>query len=237
MAPTRHTALAALAALLLPGVCARRRPDLGVSITQDGPQLISDFTRFEVAVRNLGNRRVDAGDAEITITLPTTNTSPNVHVLGELGSKSSACALTASGLGYVCSLPRIDKAGGANDVATLFFELKVPQSSAQIEIVAELSKVPRREVTPANNRGTIVPEQLFTSPAVNPPSPRTVVLRHCTGQDLTSFFECEASPSSISTHTGARACGGPRAPRRGHRHGHMLRRVCDPCAPVLGALA
>jgi len=178
-----------------------RAPDLDLAISQEAPKLTTEMTRFNVVAKNIGSKDLD--DVVVDILLPLTSTSPQQYVLGTVGSKSPECSVAPSPSDftkYSCALPKIPKMQGSTVTqVTLFFDIKLPQSAQPISLTAMAAVVPAQEVTPSNNAGSIVASQMFTSLQISP-FPRTVRIRSCTGAGLTSFFECEISPGSISTN-------------------------------------
>lgn len=163
--------------------------DLTVSIDAPPGAFVYDMERYEVTVSNVGNR--NARNVELVVELPETNTSPTVHVMGDLGAMSSDCA--QSGNTLVCSLGRIRK----NRSETVFFDIALPQNDGPLEFVATASTT-SRENTTANNEDSHIAS--LSNPPLLVSAPNGVQNWHCTGQGLTSFFECELYPSSISGH-------------------------------------
>ena len=163
--------------------------DLAVSIPATAPVHVYESATYEVEVANVGNR--NANNVTLTIALPETHTSPQVHVMGELGSIDSRC--TQSGTELVCSLGRVRK----NKSKTVSFELELPQADEVLELAASASTT-SNENTLANNDASLAPALLNYSTALS--SGDVAQVDHCTGQGLTSFYECVLSPSSITSH-------------------------------------
>lgn len=177
-----------LITLSLSAHAAPRRPDLAVTLTAPSNVVYGANARYEVTVRNVGNNRALAPIVEVQ--LPQTATSPTVHVLGDLGSRDSRCAL--SGTSLRCTLSNL----GANRATTVWFELASPYSTAPMTLSATASVA--NETNLANNTATHTLSLTAAPLAVN--APRQTLVRHCTGTNLTSFYECELYPSSITEH-------------------------------------
>ncbi len=180
------TALFAAPALAGPPQSAA---DLTVNITPPPGAYVAVPGEYRVDVANRGNKQADA--VVLTIALPRTNTSPQVHVLGALGAYDSRCA--RSGTNLVCPLGSLRKSAQA----TVRFTIELPQSSAPLVVTATVV-TSSAESSTTNNMDSDTAFLLH---------PDTVVavgddahVEHCTGTGLTSFYECELFPSSISFH-------------------------------------
>lgn len=179
--------LTALAALTAAGP-AFAGPDLVTTFVAPGPTYVDDVARYTVRVAN--NGRHNASSVSLVVDLPATNTSPTVHVLGTVTGLASGC--TRSGTRVTCALGAIAKRGAK----TAWIDLALPESVDPLVLVATASAA--GEERPADNRAS------FTASPLNDDvvfaAPAALTIRHCTGTNLTSFFECELYPSSISTH-------------------------------------
>lgn len=180
---------ATIAAFLLPTTVYAATVDLDVDIVTAAPTYVYDTVEFEVVVSNLSNKRAD--DVELTIALPETNTSPTVHVMGTLGAIESRCTLVDTSL--VCDLDRLRR----NRSTTVTFELALPRAEQMIALMASVT-TSDNDIAPGNDSDVEVPALLDYAVAVSPGD--AAHNRHCTGQGLTSFFECMLFPSSLSTH-------------------------------------
>ena len=182
----------AIAAVPLLFVCfastasAARAPDLNVSLSSPSVHVYETGT-YDVTVRNNGNRT--ANSVVLAIMLPETNNSPGTHVMGALSSYSGSCSQQDSVL--VCSLGRIRK-GKSKSVS---FDMALPLSAAPIVFDFDASSN-RTDGNPADNTlsWTASPSTYDTQVS----GPMAMTQRHCTGQNLSSFYECELAPSSIS---------------------------------------
>lgn len=162
--------------------------DLDVSIPATAATHVYQSATYTVDVSNVGNRR--AQNVSLTVTLPETNTSPTVHVMGELDNVDSRCALVGTELH--CDLGKIRK----NRSKSVSFDLELPEAAAPLEISASVTA--SADSNPTNDADTYAPTLLHYSTVVQDGDYATV--NHCTGQGLVSFFECVLFPSSISSH-------------------------------------
>jgi hypothetical protein len=186
----RLTFFCALSAGLLLPASALAAADLSVSTAGPPGVHVYEAGQYSVNVYNGGN--TSAYNVSVSIQLPTTHTSPQVYALGDVGGYSGGtCSLTGTVL--TCGLGTIQK----KKTKTVLVTLTLPQSSAPIQIVSTASSSPV-DSNPANNVST------FTASLAHYPyvisGPMAATNRHCTGTGLTSFFECEKFPSSISSH-------------------------------------
>lgn len=163
--------------------------DLNVSIPAPSPEYVYDTTAYDVVVSNIGNK--SASGVVLTIELPETNTSPNVYVMGTLGGVDPRCSL--SGTTLTCNLGSIAR----NTATTVSFGIDLPQADQTLMISASATSS-SPENTLANNSASDIAPLLNYDVAVS--AGDIASISHCTGQGLTSFFECERYPSSISMH-------------------------------------
>lgn len=185
----RHSLVLA-ATLLASNALAGSQPDLAVSLTPPTGVHFFESGRYSVTVRNNGNRAAAA--VTLTLRLPATHTSPTVFVLGDLGTYDSRCQL--SGTTLTCALGSIDR----NVSKVVQFYIALPQSSAPLTFTASASTT-TSESNLTNNSLTHTASPLAYPIAIASTVP--AVNRHCTGTGLTSFFECELFPSSLSSHS------------------------------------
>jgi uncharacterized repeat protein (TIGR01451 family) len=182
------TSIATVASLLV-ATPALAGADLSVQVPAPSPAYVYDTTTFDVTVANIGNK--SASNVTLTIQLPETNTSPQVYVLGTLGAIDPRC--TQSGTTLNCNLGSI--ARNTNKVVSLDIEL--PQADEALAITATAATTSLENST-TNNAATTEAVLLNYAVAVAPGD--TAHNRHCTGQGLSSFFECLLFPSSLMSH-------------------------------------
>ncbi len=188
----RSLCLAALTCTLLavsPALAASG-VDLSVGISAPTGVHVDENGRYTVTVSNTGNR--NAASVSLVIDLPKTHTSPTVLVMGQLGARDSRCALTGTAL--TCALGTV----GRGATKSVFFDIALPYSTAPIVFDADVVTT-SSDTNAANDSAQHVAAPL-TYP-VTLAAPVTSTIRHCTGQGLTSFYECERFPSSIASHT------------------------------------
>lgn len=163
--------------------------DLSVSISAPSGVHVYEAARYTVQVKNIGKKSSAGGT--LTIPLPQTGTSPTTHVLGTLGARSNGCSL--SGTNLTCSVPST----GKGVTRSFFFDLAAPQSAAPMQLGASVAPA-GADASSANNAATRTLSLLHYDEPIA--APVDTVNSHCTGVGLTSFFECELYPSSISFH-------------------------------------
>ncbi|MCK6507548.1 DUF11 domain-containing protein [Myxococcota bacterium] len=163
--------------------------DLVTTVTAPAATLVDTDATWTVSVRNTGTK--DASAVSLVIALPETNTSPGVYVMGDLGSASSTC--TQVGTTLSCNLGLIKK----TKVKSVSFTIALPWNAGDLEVVADAS-TPTSETDFSDNEDSALAD--VTYPDLVVPAPGTAWVDHCTGTGLTSYFECELFPSSISSH-------------------------------------
>jgi hypothetical protein len=163
--------------------------DVTVSIPAPSPEYVYDTTAYDIVVSNIGNKAANA--VVLTIELPETNTSPVVHVMGTTSGVDPRCSL--SGTTLVCNLGNIAR----NTSTMVSFAIDLPQAEQTLMVSASATST-SVENTLVNNSDTDIAPLLNYDVAVS--AGDIASNRHCTGQGLTSFFECELFPSSISDH-------------------------------------
>jgi hypothetical protein len=181
--------------ILLAASTAMAAPDLAVSFTAPtSTPYVYDMATYKVRVANVGQHT--ANGVTLHLDLPRTQTSPQVYILGDLGAFSTTKGTCArSGTRITCNLGQLLK----NKNATLTFAFALPQSSAPIAFSASASTTTSEPANAlANNSASYGAPWLNYSVAIS--GPIHANNRHCTGTSLTSFFECELFPSSISGH-------------------------------------
>ncbi|MEZ5427997.1 MAG: CARDB domain-containing protein [Pyrinomonadaceae bacterium] len=172
-----------------------QRPDLQVELQGPASAFVRSPYIYTVTVRNVGN--ANASDVALTVDLPLTDTSPTSHILGTLSGIDSGCQVVSNRL--ECSLGRIRK----NRSASLTFNFAFPVSTKTLTITAAASTP--GETNTSDNTDSVAPNLSYPS---NILTSATVLNSHCTGQNLTSYFECELFPSSLSQHTATLNSGG-----------------------------
>jgi hypothetical protein len=188
MAMTTRSVLSGIAVFLF-ATPALAAADVHVQIQAPAAEYVYDTTLYDIVISNIGNKRAD--NVSLTIDLPETNTSPNVYVMGQTSGIDPRCAWNGTQLH--CNLGNIARNGST----TVSFGIALPQADEELAVSASASSS-SAENTLANNSDTDVAPLLNHAIEVLPGD--FGHNRHCTGQGLTSFYECELFPSSISEH-------------------------------------
>lgn len=183
--------LRSISAFLLLGVSAPAfaAADLRPTISPPSGTHVYETGRYNVTVSNIGNQ--SASSASVVIQLPTTNTSPQVYVMGTVGAKSASC--TQSGTRLTCTLGTIRK----NASSTVYFDIAMPESVNPLVLTATASTTSPENST-ANNVASHTAALLNYDVSFS--TPVALVHDHCTGTNLSSYYECTLFPSSISSH-------------------------------------
>ncbi len=166
-------------------------PDLGVVVVQSGSSLVGTPTHIDVQLTNTGNRPANA--TWVSIQLPKTMTSPNAVVMGTLSNVPSYCARQTTRLYCNLSSP-VARSGGT---AVIGFDIAMPVSSAPLSFRVDTGANNEQNLT--NNTAHFSPTQSYYSPAVAPAG-SAVTNSHCTGKNLTSYFECTVYTGALSSH-------------------------------------
>lgn len=163
-------------------------PDLTTRIAAPASTPVYDTARYTVTVTNGGQHT--ASNVVVTIQLPETNTSPQVHVMGSLGAKSGICA--QSGTTLNCAVGSLAK----RKSASVWFDVALPWSAAPLEF-AVTGTTSTSESNTSNNGSSATASLTYDTVALAAPAPAIATL--CTGTGLTSFYECALYPASQSS--------------------------------------
>lgn len=163
--------------------------DIRVTLPTPSPAYVYDVTSFDITVANIGNK--SASNVIVTIQLPATHTSPQVYVMGTLSPLDPRC--TRSGTVLTCNLGTVAR----NTSTIIGVDIELPQAEEPLDITASATTTSLENST-LNNAATAEAQLLNYDVTVAVGDIATN--RHCTGQGLTSFFECLLFPSSISFH-------------------------------------
>jgi hypothetical protein len=162
--------------------------DLEVEIRgRNNPFVYSPY-QYRVQVRNNGT--VDAQNVRVAVDFTLTDTSPTQQVLGRLTFTDNRCQFVSNIL--ECDIGRV-KAGRGKNVK---FDFVFPVSTKTIEFLASVT-TDTPEITTNNNSATKSPNFRYLSNSI---TSADVINYHCTGQNLTSFYECTISPTSTTSH-------------------------------------
>lgn len=180
--------LSLIAALSLSSA-AHAAADLVTTVTAPSATLVDSDGTWTVKVRNTGT--LHANNVSLVIELPETNTSPGVYILGDLGTSSSACSQVGTTLS--CNLGQVKR----NKTKSVSFDIAFPWAAVGLQVIADAS-TSTTETDLTDNDDSAIAEIVYPDLVV--PAPGTAWVDHCTGTGLTSYFECELFPSSISSH-------------------------------------
>ncbi len=173
-------------------VSAANVPDLRVLMTSPTTATVNSPYIYTVNVKNIGTK--SAAGVAVVVNFPETDTSPQKLILGTLsGIDVTKCSIAARKLN--CSLGTINK--NATKSFTFNFALPVSTKTLQISAVGATTTIPA-ETNLANNTASAIPALAY---ATNQITSANVLVSHCTGTNLTSYFECEQFPSSIASFT------------------------------------
>jgi len=188
MNPSKLSMVLAVTCVLAAGP-ALAASDVRVVIPAPAAVHVYDDTQVGIVVSNIGNQ--SAAAVQLTVTLPATHTSPTKYVMGTLANVDPRC--TKSGTKLTCTLGTI----GKNKSTTVSFAIALPQA-AEVLSISAAATTSSSENSLANNSASVTPSLINYSVAVQDGD--LGHNSHCTGQGLTSYFECELFPSSLSAH-------------------------------------
>jgi hypothetical protein len=162
--------------------------DLEVEVLGPNNSFVYTSYVYQVRVTNVGRTRAE--NARVTIDLPLTDTSPNQYVLGRLTNIDTKCQLVNNKL--ECDLGRI-RGRRSKDVKFTFL---IPVSTKTLDIKATTAA--DVDSNSNNDVDTKILNPKYQDNIIT--GPVNVLNQHCTGTNLTSFYECVLSPSSVTDH-------------------------------------
>lgn len=184
---------------------AAPRPNLAVQPwVAPSSVLVNSTYQYTARVKNIGNQT--AQNVVLTITFPLTNTSPTRYIMGKVTAFPSNCSITSNKL--VCSLGNIGTSNNSN-LRQVSFNFEYPVTTQALSLLATATTSSQNEQNANNNFLSVAPNVAHQS---MPLTSADVVVSHCTGTNLTSYFECEQAPSSISSFPMQLAPGGTIVP-------------------------
>lgn len=166
-------------------------PNADLQIQLQGPSSvsISTPTTYTVTVKNLGPATTN--NIQTSVTFPLTDTSPTVHILGNVAGIDQRCSIVSRKL--VCSLGTLKKSKSVS----FTFTYNAPVSTKSLQMTAAITGSSVTDPNSGNNQMSFVPSLAYPTRAI---TAATVENSHCTGTNLTSYFECALYPSSIASH-------------------------------------
>lgn len=163
-------------------------PNIQVQIQGPATAFARSPYQYTVTVRNIGGST--AGGVIVYVDFPQTDTSPQQYILGTVSGIQSGCQIVSRRL--KCTLGNISHSG-PGQTKQFTFNFAYPVSTKTLEVKATGSSTSANEANPANNVASVFPVVGY---ATNQLTSANVLVSMCTGQNLTSFFECELFPGS-----------------------------------------
>lgn len=162
--------------------------DITTEISQPASVHVYESGTWTVTVRNIGNQTVS--NIVLNIDLPETHTSPQVYLMGTLGSYSSNCSRVGNNLS--CNIGTLKRYKST----TVSFALALPEADEDLVINTSFTSSAQSPTSNDNDSHVAVLDNYDVSFSGD----YAVTNSHCTGTSLTSYLECTYFPSSISTH-------------------------------------
>jgi len=166
-------------------------PDLRTTVTGPAAVNVDAYGNYIVSVRNSGT--ATANSVSVRVDLPETNTSPSTYLMGAVGTLPSGCS--RSGAVITCTVSSLRRNRSSSWTLSLAFPLA--DQDLTIDVTASTTT---SESNTTNNGSSLIALPLPVD-VVNFTGSGDLTNDHCTGTGLTSYFECECFPSSISSHT------------------------------------
>lgn len=170
--------------------------DLNIEIQSSSSTIVRSPYVYTVNVENNGN--ANASNVKVVVEFPLTNTSPTQYILGNLSGIQNGCQVVSNKL--ECDLYTIKR----NKNKSFTFVFEIPVSTQTPNFKANVSTTSNETIL-GNNTFTFTPTLAYPG---NQIVSANILNSHCTGRNLSSYFECELFPSSISTHTATLNSGG-----------------------------
>ncbi|HMT07957.1 MAG TPA: hypothetical protein PKA82_08130 [Pyrinomonadaceae bacterium] len=154
------------------------------------PQVESPY-QYTTRVKNIGNQT--AQNVTIVVEFPLTNNSPTRYILGKLSAVSaSSGTCSTAGNKITCNVGNI----GNNQMRSVTFTFEHQVSTTAPFMKTTASTQSANEQNPNNNWLQLNPSLAYPTNIV---TPGTYLVSSCTGRGLSSYYECEKSPSSIQS--------------------------------------
>ncbi len=170
-------------------LAAPQNADISVDLQGPATSQISNPTTYTVVVKN--NGPATSNGITLTLEFPLTNTSPTVHVLGNV-TNIGGTGCNRSNNKLVCTVGTLKK----NKTRTYTYQYTPPVSTKTLELKANVTAT-TNDNNNANNNDSFVPNLTYPTRSF---TSANMLNSHCAGQGLTSYFECLLYPSSISSH-------------------------------------
>lgn len=175
------------------GVMASQ-PNLDVQpwVGNMSPQ-VETTNQYTVTVRNIGTQTAQA--VRVVLAFPVTATSPNKYIMGKfIGALPTGCTLAPlpNRTTVTCQLGNMN--GGAVRPITFGFQFQVANVVPTITATASVGQ--GNEQNANNNFASMTPTLTYPDNIV---TTGQYAVSSCTGRGLTSYYECEISPSSVQS--------------------------------------
>lgn len=184
-------ALAFVAVFLVTDTASAAAPRADLAVTLQAPALvaINTPTVYTATIKNRGPNTAE--NVGLTITMPLTNTSPTTAILGTVSGLDPRCSVVNKSI--VCAqLGSLKK----DKTLTIAYTYSAPVANKSLTMTAAGSTSTNDPVG-GNNSASVTPSFVYPS---RPIVSADIVNSHCTGQNLSAYFECLLFPSSIATH-------------------------------------
>ena len=174
----------------VPAQASSSKADIEVTVlAPTNTPLVCDTAHYAVNVVNVGNRQADG--VVLNVQLPTTHTSPDVFLMGDLADIDARCS--SQGTKLTCNLGRIQRKSGT----VVSFDLALPYTSAPLQLTATATTA-TAELSLDNNQAGLTTTLAYYKNNVAAAAP--IDITSCTGATLTSFFECNVYPGATQIH-------------------------------------
>lgn len=166
-------------------------PDLRVQVQGPATAMVNSPYQYTVRVKNIGNS--PAAGVVLTVSFPETATSPQKYIMGTLsGISPTTCQVVTRKL--QCSFGSM----GNNVEKVVTFNLALPVAARVLEIRGTAATTSTNEANQANNTAAVIPALSYATNQIT--STTNVLVSMCTGQGLTSWFECSLFPGAQQHH-------------------------------------
>ncbi|MBL8889186.1 MAG: hypothetical protein JNL67_04360 [Planctomycetaceae bacterium] len=174
------------------------KPDLDVKIIPPPLTPVYSTGTYTVEVANIGNK--DAAGVQLTIQLPKTATGPQIYIMGNLISFTTPTLALAGATGTDAGTRLVGNLGTIkrNKKRTVSFSIQLPEKTGALLITANATTTTQPENNPNNNSDTETAVLSYYANTI--PLDVDIENLHCTGRNLTAFFECTKFPGACSSH-------------------------------------
>ena len=189
--PKLITALAFVLVVAVADTASAAAPRADLEVTLQAPASISINTPtvYTAKIKNRGPNTAEG--VNLTVTLPLTNTSPTTAILGTVSGLDSRCSVVNKRI--VCAqLGSLKK----DKTITINYTYTAPVANKPLTMTA-VGAATTADPVAGNNTASVTPSFVYPN---RPIVSASILNSHCTGQNLSAYFECLLFPSSIATH-------------------------------------